>query len=100
MDMYNEVKKLQDAMNRTGGRFKLSVLVQKRLKQIQLSSDATTPQPDLKDAMKNVLGEVGAGKIELVSEDIYRESLREAVSRSEKGKETEREKKRAAKEEK
>jgi transcription-repair coupling factor (superfamily II helicase) len=103
MDTYEGVRKLENAIEKAGGSFKLSVLMQKRLKQIQ-RSDLITQQPDTKDLIGNVLGEVEAGKIELVSEEVYRQSLREAVSRQEKEKEEEKvkekekEKKKAAKE--
>lgn len=101
MDMYKGVGKLEKAIDKAGGSFKLSVLMQKRLKQLQ-RSDAGTQQPDSKDLVENVLNEVEAGKIELVPEEVYRESIREAVSRSEKEKEKEeeRQKKKAAKEDK
>jgi hypothetical protein len=101
MEIYRGVDKLQKAINKAGGSFKLSVLMQKRLKQIQ-RSDLGTQQPDSKDLVGNVLDEVEKGKIELVPEEVYRQSIREAVSRSEKEKEKEEEKKKkkAAKEEK
>ncbi|MFH1422742.1 MAG: hypothetical protein ABIH42_08545 [Planctomycetota bacterium] len=86
MDVYEETKTLQDAINKTGGSFKLSVLIQKRLKQIQRSGDMSesgTVRPDSKDVMGKIKEEILSGKIELVPEEVYRESLRDAVSRSE-----------------
>jgi len=101
MDIYKGVDNLQKGIDKAKGSFKLSVLMQKRLKQLQ-RSDIETQQPDSKDLMENVLNEIEAGKIELVPEEVYRQSIREAVSRSEKEKEKEeeRERKKTAKEDK
>jgi ABC-type Zn2+ transport system substrate-binding protein/surface adhesin len=99
MDMYKGVEKLEKAIDKAGGSFKLSVLMQKRLKQLQ-RGDIGTQQPDSKDLMENVLNEIEAGKVELVPEEVYRESIREAVSRSEKEKEEEKEKEKEREEEK
>ena len=99
MDMYKGVEKLEKAIDKAGGSFKLSVLMQKRLKQLQ-RGDIGTQQPDSKDLMENVLNEIEAGKVELVPEEVYRESIREAVSRSEKEKEEEKEKEKEEKKKK
>ncbi len=83
MDVSKEVTKLERLTSKAGGRFKLSVLIQKRLKQLQ-RRELGTVAPDLKKLMLGVCNEVDNGKIELVTEEIYRESLRGALARQEK----------------
>lgn len=82
MDVSREVDKLERLADKIGGRFKLSVLMQKRLKQLQ-RRELGVVAPDLKKLMLDVCNEVDDGKIELVTEDVYRESLRGALARSE-----------------
>ncbi len=82
MDVSREVEKLERLARKVGGRFKLSVLVQKRLKQLQ-RRELGVVAPDLKKLMLDVCNEVDDGKIDLVTEEVYRESLRGALARSE-----------------
>jgi hypothetical protein len=82
MDVSKEVTKLERLTGKAGGRFKLSVLIQKRLKQLQ-RRELGTAAPDLKKLMLDVCDEIDEGRIELVTEDVYRESLRGALARSE-----------------
>lgn len=82
MDPSKEVTKLERLTSKVGGRFKLSVLVQKRLKQLQ-RRELGTYAPDLKKLMLEVCDEIDEGKVELVTEDVYRESLRGALAQSE-----------------
>jgi DNA-directed RNA polymerase subunit K/omega len=82
MDPSKEVTKLERLTNKVGGRFKLSILMQKRLKQLQ-RRELGSVAPDLKKLMLSVCDEIDKGKIELVSEEVYRESLRGALARSE-----------------
>ena len=82
MDVSKEVSMLERLTGKTGGRFKLSVLVQKRLKQLQ-RRELGVVAPDLKKLMLDVCNEVDEGKIDLVTEEVYRESLRGALAKSE-----------------
>ncbi len=82
MDVSKEVEKLERLARKVGGRFKLSVLMQKRLKQLQ-RRELGVVAPDLKKLMLDVCNEVDDGKIDLVTEEVYRESLRGALARSE-----------------
>ena len=82
MDVSKEVTMLERLTGMVGGRFKLSVLVQKRLKQLQ-RRELGVVAPDLKKLMLDVCGEIDGGKIELVTEEVYRESLRGALANSE-----------------
>ena len=82
MDVSREVTKLERLSEMVGGRFKLSVLMQKRLKQLQ-RRELGVIAPDLKKLMLDVCNEIDEGKIELVTEEVYRESLRGALARSE-----------------
>ena len=82
MDVSREVTKLERLSEMVGGRFKLSVLMQKRLKQLQ-RRELGVIAPDLKKLMLDVCDEVDDGRIDLVTEDVYRESLRGALARSE-----------------
>ena len=82
MDVSKEVTKMEKLTSLTGGRFKLSVLIQKRLKQLQRRELGTSP-PDLKQLMDTVCNEIEQGRIELVTEEVYRESLRGALARQE-----------------
>lgn len=82
MDPSKEVSKLERLTGKTGGRFKLSVLMQKRLKQLQ-RRELGTQALDLKKLMVAVCNEIDEDKIDLVTEDVYRESLRGALAQSE-----------------
>jgi DNA-directed RNA polymerase subunit K/omega len=82
MDVSREITKLVRLTEKVGGRFKLSVLMQKRLKQLQ-RRELGIYAPDLKKLMSEVCNEIDSGKIELVTEEVYRESLRGALARSE-----------------
>jgi len=82
MDVSKEVNKLEHLTGKVGGRFKLSVLMQKRLKQLQ-RRELGMIAPDLKKLTLDVTNEIDNGKIELVTEDVYRESLRGALAMSE-----------------
>lgn len=82
MDVSKEVTKLERLTDKLGGRFKLSVLMQKRLKQLQ-RRELGAAAPDLKKLMLEVCDEIDEGKIELVTEEVYRDSLRGALARSE-----------------
>ena len=82
MDVSREVMKLERLAKKIGGRFKLSVLMQKRLKQLQ-RRELGIVAPDLKKLMLDVCNEIDVGRIDLVTEDVYRESLRGALARSE-----------------
>ena len=82
MDVSKEVSKLERLTGKVGGRFKLSVLMQKRLKQLQ-RRELGIVAPDLKKLTLDVASEIDDGKIELVTEEVYRDSLRGALARSE-----------------
>ena len=81
MDVSREVEKLERVVSKTGGRFRLSVLMQKRLRQLQ-RREIGAPAPDIKKLMLDVVNEIDEGKTELVTEDVYRESLRMALAKS------------------
>jgi DNA-directed RNA polymerase subunit K/omega len=82
MDVSKEVSMLERLTGKVGGRFKLSVLMQKRLKQLQ-RRELGMIAPDLKKLMLEVCNEIDEGRIELVTEQIYRDSLRGALANSE-----------------
>lgn len=85
MDPAEEVIRLERLSEKVGGRFKLCVLIQKRVKEI-IRHHLGPTKPDVKDVITQVLDEIEANKISLVSEEEYREGLRRQLAESERGK--------------
>jgi|GEM_PF-2040943 DNA-directed RNA polymerase subunit K/omega len=81
MDPAKEVLRIEELSKKVGGRFKLCVLMQKRIKEI-IRQHLGPTKPDVKDVMRQVLDEIENDKIALVSEEEYRESLRRQLAES------------------
>ncbi|MCX7702590.1 MAG: DNA-directed RNA polymerase subunit omega [Planctomycetota bacterium] len=83
MDPAKEVLRIEKLSKKVGGRFKLCVLMQKRVKEI-IRHHLGPVKPDANEVMRQVLDEIENDKISLVSEEEYRESLRRQLADSEK----------------
>jgi len=83
MDPAKEVMRLEQLSDKVGGRFKLCVLIQKRIKEI-IRHHLGPTKPDVREVITEVLDEIETNKIALVSEEEYRESLRRQLAESEK----------------
>lgn len=83
MDPAKEVNRLERLSEKVGGRFKLCVLIQKRVKEV-IRHHLGPTKPDVRDVITEVLDEIETNRIALVSEEEYRESLRRQLAESEK----------------
>jgi len=83
MDPAKEVMRLEQLSDKVGGRFKLCVLIQKRIKEI-IRHHLGPTKPDVREVTTEVLDEIETNRIALVSEEEYRESLRRQLAESEK----------------
>jgi len=83
MDPAKEISRIEKLTDLVGGRFKLCVLMQKRVKEI-IRKHLGPTKPEAKEVMLQVLKEAEAGRISLVTEEEYREALRQRLAETER----------------
>ena len=81
MDPAGEIKRIVELTEKVGGRFKLAVLMQKRMKEI-IRQHLGPAKPEAKEVMVRILDEIDTSRIALVSEEEYRENLRRQLADS------------------
>jgi len=84
MDPAKEISRIEKLTELVGGRFKLCVLMQKRVKEI-IRKHLGPTKPEAKDVMVQVLKEIETGQVSLVTEQEYREALRQRLAEAERG---------------
>lgn len=74
----NRMAKIEELVEKVGGRYRLTVLIQKRLREISRKSPALVMDTS-KNPLDIVLSEIDQEKISLVTEDEYRKYIRKQL---------------------